>query len=609
MGRTKTTHIEEEPPSVIELYLQVGQEDHTVLEKDHLQVPLETLVTLFVLRQSGCIAAEHETKVGPELKVILTKSNSNNESPPMVSIKFDSCYQMRDELSESSQAFACVLPAVYIPSQQLCITGLCSVLRFLLKHMSPDKTLLGYQGGCLSAPAEVSTWTRFCEVDMPLATLAILLGDGNRLLPEELAQFETHMCQPIRMHNIRKRMQQQQLNNIIHVEDGCQVSVDVDGVKVDPITMFARAQHLYAEGPDCLLSDVVLFPYYHLIFAKLGSSSLDHLLPNTCQWYNRILAEQDSFGTASSSVFQVVEYLPKDEKLELPKVTNQSLYKSDPKRRNPAARIYTRQPDIDRVFAAVQESNLDILSSASTADQDGPLANLDWDNLPELVHPLGGHLPPERLDKKCQQLENLAIPVLELVQPGNTIVDFCSGGGHLAILLAYLRPDCTVHLVENKEESLKRAMKRVQALGLDNCRFFQGNMDYFVGKFDVGVSLHACGVATDLVIQACVDNKASFVTCPCCYGSVQENHKVGYPRSKNFASAEISFKDYLVIGHTADQTHVTNEKDHQGQLAMDIIDTDRVTFATEHGYDIRLTKLKPVSCTPKNNLIVARYVK
>ena len=53
--------------------------------------------------------------------------------------------------------------------------------------------------------------------------------------------------------------------------------------------------------------------------------------------------------------------------------------------------------------------------------------------------------------------------------------------------------------VENKEESLMRAVKRVERLGMTNCRFFQGNMDYFSGKFDVGVSLHACGVATDLV--------------------------------------------------------------------------------------------------------------
>ena len=76
--------------------------------------------------------------------------------------------------------------------------------------------------------------------------------------------------------------------------------------------------------------------------------------------------------------------------------------------------------------------------------------NLEWSALPDLVHPLGGHLPPERLEKKCQQLENLAGAVMSLHRPGDVIVDFCSGGGHLAILLAYLLPEATVYLVENK---------------------------------------------------------------------------------------------------------------------------------------------------------------
>ena len=64
----------------------------------------------------------------------------------------------------------------------------------------------------------------------------------------------------------------------------------------------------------------------------------------------------------------------------------------------------------------------------------------------------------------------------------------------------------------------------------------------------------------------------------------------------------------MVIGHTADQTHVTNDKHDQGEMAMDIIDTDRVHLALENGYsDVRLTKLDPKTCTPKNNLIIARY--
>ena len=127
-------------------------------------------------------------------------------------------------------------------------------------------------------------------------------------------------------------------------------------------------------------------------------------------------------------------------------------------------------------------------------------------------------------------------------------VDFCSGGGHLGILLAYLLPDATIFLVENKEQSLKRAIKRVQSLQMTNCRFYQGNMDYFKGHFDIGVSLHACGVATDLVLQACIRAQASFVSCPCCYGSVQANHMLSYPRSQVFCQEPINFKVTIFPG-------------------------------------------------------------
>lgn len=47
------------------------------------------------------------------------------------------------------------------------------------------------------------------------------------------------------------------------------------------------------------------------------------------------------------------------------------------------------------------------------------------------------------------------------------VVDFCSGGGHLGIVLAHLlrEENATVCLVENKEESLRRAHRRVKLLG------------------------------------------------------------------------------------------------------------------------------------------------
>ena len=51
---------------------------------------------------------------------------------------------------------------------------------------------------------------------------------------------------------------------------------------------------------------------------------------------------------------------------------------------------------------------------------------------------------------------------------------FLFAGGHLAILLAHLLPNSTFILVENKAESLQRAIERTKKLHLTNCQFFQG---------------------------------------------------------------------------------------------------------------------------------------
>jgi len=64
-------------------------------------------------------------------------------------------------------------------------------------------------------------------------------------------------------------------------------------------------------------------------------------------------------------------------------------------------------------------------------------------------------------------------------------VDFCCGSGHLGIVIAYLVPNLTVILVDNKEESLRRARKRVEKLDLKNIMIVHSNLDYFKANFQV----------------------------------------------------------------------------------------------------------------------------
>ena len=70
------------------------------------------------------------------------------------------------------------------------------------------------------------------------------------------------------------------------------------------------------------------------------------------------------------------------------------------------------------------------------------------------------------------------------------------------------------------------------------------------------------------------------------------------------------------MGHTADQTHSDCSKLAQGRLAMDAVDSDRCRAVMEEAEaatgqkwqsswaSVSLGSLRPLECTPKNNLLV-----
>lgn len=61
----------------------------------------------------------------------------------------------------------------------------------------------------------------------------------------------------------------------------------------------------------------------------------------------------------------------------------------------------------------------------------------------------------------------------------------------------------------------------------------------------------------------------------------------------------------MVLAHSADQTHKEEyAKSDQGEKCMRIIDVDRCLHAEEHNYNVYLTKMKPETCSPKNNFLV-----
>lgn len=500
---------------------------------------------------------------------------------------------------------------IYAKDENTYIAGMCAVCRELVARQEcvERRKLLGFKGACLLAPAESSIWTRFCEVDIVDAMNQLLstLHSGGRLdeIPKEVPRFERHMNEPVRMHNIYKtaREQAQQQNSGAGTKKKYKVILDCSVPKEKlPI------EHRFAEGISFTIADIILYTLIRLIFKYCKDMLV--LFPLTSTWISEIDIFDPSCYRILNELYLHEQCYESSTLLSIPDCEPASLYKSDPKRYKPRNRIYTEQSEVDAALNKLEKLQLQFSSeSINTYEK----KHIDW----EVIEPdqeKNSALPRERIIRKRQQLQNVANAVVSLAIPGNRIIDFCSGTGHLGILLALQLPDCIIILMENKAISLERAKQRATQLGLKNCRFYQCNIDYFEGHFDIGTSLHACGTATDIVLQQCRRSRAGFVCCPCCYGSLQPMPHIAYPLSEFFRET-LTERDYLYIAHTADQAHELGtlncrpETTRQGQLCMDIIDTDRKLQAEEVGYDVILTRLKPEQCTPKNRLLVGRITK
>ena len=119
------------------------------------------------------------------------------------------------------------------------------------------------------------------------------------------------------------------------------------------------------------------------------------------------------------------------------------------------------------------------------------------------VDPSGGNVPESRLRRKREQISSLCAAVASVLKDGDVVVDFCSGSGHAALPLAYEFPRCHFVLCDARGESLAIGRHRVQAAGLTNVSFAHGLVHQYQARFDIGISLHGCGDATDHAIARC----------------------------------------------------------------------------------------------------------
>lgn len=582
-----------------------------------IRVPLETLLILSVYKYCKPV----------DINLVFVYEDNCQDNNLEIEIEdFDvPCMNLEDV---PWQIKACVLPTVIC--EDLIITGICGVARYIsVFRTSPslpdehEEGLLGFRRSCLQAPNESSIWTKFCEIDMVKTVKDVLKDSKISTVPKNLVRFENHLNKPIKVHNVYKLARNLKKGNSgdsytessLNIESkklsqeenketrisknrkwksNLKKSLEINSsTKIEDLNI----DHQFAEGPFLTLADLILYPSYFIIINFLGIHQVKLMLPQTFKWFDTVTSLLEGRGDIVKVIESSMSKNCELENITLPETEDVSLYKSDPKRHNPKKRLFTKDEDIEAALATL-DNGMEI----DLSDNQYDCNEIDWALVPDGANPTAGHLPDERKDRKAQQLENLTIAVLNIAKEDDVIVDFCSGSGHLGILIAHLLPKCKIILLENKEQSLLRARKRVHDMGLKNIYFFQCNLDFFIGKFDIGVALHACGVATDLVLDKCLKANAKFVLCPCCYGSLHATDRLVYPRSCVFSSLPLD--KYLCIGHAADQTHEDHPLTVRGARCMVVIDSDRARLAEEFGYKVTLSRLKPLSCTPKNNLLI-----
>ncbi|XP_058820166.1 glutathione S-transferase C-terminal domain-containing protein homolog [Topomyia yanbarensis] len=589
---------------MIDLYLEYyckSDLDEIVL----VEVPIESYVLLALCKYL------QQPEIGRDLQISFVQGKTVSEHHDSIILNIAKLsVNFHENENWPIAATYCQLPTLV--TNAWITSGLCGISRCITKaHLQCSqnaKHILGFKGNTLLAPAEISMWTKFCEIDIIKCVRTVLQQENCRtfILPEDIGKLESHLSQPLKVHNIYKL-----INDVQNVKVSSQQEYDKLDNEANRFDFYNN--HKFVEGFEKTLADIILFICFNLLDKRIPLDTLRARIPRIVSWYGQVNSDDDGELSLICKKILANQHQPRLQQLAVHQLVvdapaSYSLYKSDTKKLNILGEkvLTTNQSEVLGILEKVSRLQLNICSIPN--DRESNL--FDWETVPLVAKPEGGMLPSKRIERKKHQLECLANEVIALARPGDIIVDFCSGTGHLGILLAYLLPECTIYLLENKEESQQLAMDRVQRLDLANVVYFQCNLNYFTARFNIGVSLHACGVASDIVLQKCIECRAQFVCCPCCYGKLYELDVIRYPRSEIFQQSDLLLKEYLCIAHCADQTHDLNnsktnvEKSHQGFYCMDVIDLDRVLWAREFGYTVVQKRLKPENCTPKNRLLV-----
>jgi len=271
---------------------------------------------------------------------------------------------------------------------------------------------------------------------------------------------------------------------------------------------------------------------------------------------------------------------------------------------------------------------------------------LSWSTMSRLIDPswkpahVGrGPKHENRVLRKRLQVESFVsiLRAANLLQPGQTVVDFGSGTGNLVLPLAFAFPHCDFVAVDKSDKAIAFLNERASDAGLSNVKGFAGCIEDF-GEMaslrelhpDVVLALHVCGAGTDYAIQQAKRIGASFCVSPCCIGKMQhvvlgrrhggddaltgnqlQQGSMRYPRS-TWARKLLSTTEHIRLAKMADFSGHNgvsgyDMKSQEGKLpraAKTLVEYDRQRRCDEDGYATYLLKLLEEDSCVKNDIIV-----
>jgi hypothetical protein len=287
-----------------------------------------------------------------------------------------------------------------------------------------------------------------------------------------------------------------------------------------------------------------------------------------------------------------------------------------------------------------------------------PSDDWPWNLLPPAARVQGNGLRSVRKEQQLRSLLQCVVAMLphdSALHHPYSIVDFGGGSGHLSIPLALLFPHCQVVVVDLKAPSLRLVHEKALRFsdtkcdeecfmypkktdvtehdhtkracrGIPNLFTYHGSMERYPDHFDLGVSLHACGEASDLVLRACARVNAQMVVAPCCVGKLNRRvlnpyvyHATGeniptiaYPQSLAFQNIILAPEDWDAIAKAADYSDWDEMKISRNatrRTAKALLETDRLLFLQEqYQYCTALVRMDPWEASPKHDILLAWHI-